>query len=163
MPLRRRARDAPPPPGGDPEPRPKRGTGGTRAAKRPASGPGRRVAPRVARTRVRLDNDARRAQLLELGAKIFSEKTYDEVSIDDLARAAGISKGLLYHYYPTKRDLYLAGLRQTAVELLARTDVAHLDLSPIDRIRRGVEAYLTFGGRAPTSPSCAAASARIRR
>ncbi len=93
---------------------------------------------------MRLDNDARRAQLLDLGLKIFSEKTYDEVSIDDLAKAAGISKGLLYHYFPTKRDLYLAGLRKTAADLLARTDVSQLELPPIERIRTGADAYLSF-------------------
>jgi AcrR family transcriptional regulator len=97
------------------------------------------------RARVRLDTDARRAQLLELGMKIFAESTYDEVSIDDLAKAAGISKGLLYHYFPTKRDLYLAGLREIAGDLLAQTDVSQLtELPPIERIRRGIDAYLTF-------------------
>jgi AcrR family transcriptional regulator len=96
------------------------------------------------RTRIRLDNDARRAQLLELGMKVFAESTYDDVSIDDLARAAGISKGLLYHYFPTKRDLYLAGLRRVAGELLERTDVSKLEAPPIERVRRGIDAYLTF-------------------
>ncbi|MBP6848431.1 MAG: helix-turn-helix transcriptional regulator, partial [Kofleriaceae bacterium] len=67
-----------------------------------------RVTKRRPGRRIRLDNDARRAQLLELGQKAFAERTYDEVSIDDIARAAGISKGLLYHYFPTKRDLYVA-------------------------------------------------------
>jgi AcrR family transcriptional regulator len=96
------------------------------------------------RTRIRLGNDARRAQLLELGMKVFAESTYDDVSIDDLARAAGISKGLLYHYFPTKRDLYLAGLRHVAGELLERLDVSKLDAPPIERVRRGIDAYLTF-------------------
>ena len=45
---------------------------------------------------------------------MFSERAYDEVSIDDLARAAGVSKGLLYHYFPTKRDLYVAALGEAA-------------------------------------------------
>ena len=76
-----------------------------------------RVTKRRPGRRIRLDNDARRAQLLELGQKAFAERTYDEVSIDDIARAAGISKGLLYHYFPTKRDLYVtltADARQVA-------------------------------------------------
>jgi len=111
--------------------------------------PARRTKVRVQRAsrraRVRLDTDARRAQLLQLGMKIFAESTYDEVSIDDLAKAAGISKGLLYHYYPTKRDLYLAGLRAIAVELLEKTDVSKLpDVAPIEKIRHGVDAYLSF-------------------
>lgn len=78
--------------------------------RRPTSNPPQR--------RVRLENDQRRAQLLGLGQRTFSERSYDEVSIDDLASAAGISKGLLYHYFPTKRHLYLAGLRATAEALL---------------------------------------------
>jgi AcrR family transcriptional regulator len=104
----------------------------------------KRRAGALRRPRVRLDNDARRAQLVALGMKVFAEKTYDEVSIDDLARAAGISKGLLYHYFPTKRDLYLTGLREISRELLERTNVHTLDAPPIERIRLGIDAYLTF-------------------
>ena len=94
------------------------------------------------RRRIRLDNDQRRAQLLELARRAFSDRSYDEVSVDDLARVAGISKGLLYHYFPTKRDLYVAGLREIADELVdAVTRVAD-DLPPIDRMRASVDAYL---------------------
>jgi AcrR family transcriptional regulator len=109
-----------------------------------------RRTPRAPRRRIRLDNDARRKQLVELATRAFSERSYDEVSIDDLARAAGISKGLLYHYFPTKRDLYVAGLRATADELIARTiAAAAIDLPPIDRMRAGLDAYLdTVSGHA---------------
>jgi AcrR family transcriptional regulator len=94
------------------------------------------------RRRIRLDNDQRRAQLLELARRAFSDRSYDEVSIDDLASVAGISKGLLYHYFPSKRDLYVAGLREIANELVdAVTRVAD-DLPPIDRMRASVDAYL---------------------
>jgi AcrR family transcriptional regulator len=92
--------------------------------------------------RVRLDTDERRQQLLALGKAAFAERSYDEVSIDDIATAAGISKGLLYHYFPTKRDFYVAGLRKTSDELLARTTILPSDLPPIDRVRAGVDAYL---------------------
>lgn len=101
-----------------------------------------RVTKRRPGRRIRLDNDARRAQLLELGQKAFAERTYDEVSIDDIARAAGVSKGLLYHYYPTKRDFYLAGLRRTADELVAKVLAASEGKAPIDRVRAGLDAYL---------------------
>jgi AcrR family transcriptional regulator len=105
------------------------------AARRP------RPAPRAKR-RVRLDIDERRAQLLALGKQAFSDRTYDEVSIDDIARSAGISKGLLYHYFPTKRDLYVAGLREIAAELVFKTESVPQDLAPIDRVRAGIDAYL---------------------
>ena len=96
------------------------------------------------RRRVRLDTDERRAQLLALGRQAFSERAYDEVSIDDIATAAGISKGLLYHYFPTKRDLYVAGLREIADDLVAKTTDVPQDLAPIDRMRAGIDAYLDF-------------------
>lgn len=103
------------------------------------------TAPRRAtrpKRRIRLDNDERRAQLLALARKAFSDRSYDDVSIDDLAREAKISKGLLYHYYATKRDLYVAGLREIADELVEKTINIPRDLAPIDRVRAGVDAYL---------------------
>ena len=92
--------------------------------------------------RVRLDNDERRAQLLQLARAAFSDRAYDDVSIDDLARAARISKGLLYHYFPTKRDLYVAGLREIADELIERCTKIPFDLPPAERVRAGLDAYL---------------------
>jgi AcrR family transcriptional regulator len=94
------------------------------------------------RRRIRLDNDQRRAQLLELAKRAFSDRSYDEVSIDDLAKVAGISKGLLYHYFPTKRDLYVAGLREIADALVDAVIQVSEDQPPIDRIRHSVDAYL---------------------
>src|SRR3569623_1819861 len=84
------------------------------------------------RPRVRLDNDARRAQLLLRARKAFSDRSYDEVSIDDLAREAKISKGLRYHYFPTKRDLYVAGLREIAEELVLTLTSVPRELPPAD-------------------------------
>lgn len=102
----------------------------------------RRVRGLVRPRRIRLDNDQRRAQLLELARRAFSDRAYDDVSIDDLARVAGISKGLLYHYFPTKRDLYVAGLREIADELVEAVTRVPDDLAPIDRVRTAVDAYL---------------------
>src|SRR2546423_15285903 len=98
--------------------------------------PPRRAIRRAARAtarpkrRIRLGTDARRMQLLALARAAFSDRAYDEVSIDDLAREAKISKGLLYHYFPTKRDLYVAGLREIAGELVAAITSVPLDLPP---------------------------------
>jgi AcrR family transcriptional regulator len=94
------------------------------------------------RRRIRLDNDQRRAQLLELAKRAFSDRAYDDVSIDDLARVAGISKGLLYHYFPTKRDLYVAGLREIADELVDAITRVPVSLAPIEQVRVSVDAYL---------------------
>ena len=105
-------------------------------AVRPARGPAR------PRPRVRLETETRRAQLLALGRRAFSDRAYDDVSIDDLARVANISKGLLYHYFPTKRDLYVAGLREISDELVEAVTRVPEDLAPIDRVRTSVGAYL---------------------
>jgi AcrR family transcriptional regulator len=100
-------------------------------------------AVRTAARRARMPVDARRAQLLDLALRCFAEKSYDEISIDEIARAARISKGLLYHYFPSKRDFYVAGLRHAADKLLA---VIEPDVSlPADqRLRAGLRAYLDY-------------------
>jgi AcrR family transcriptional regulator len=101
-----------------------------------------RRAVRARPRRVRLDNDQRRAQLLGLAKAAFSNRAYDDVSIDDIAREAKISKGLLYHYFPTKRDLYVAGLREIASELVQAVTSIAGDLAPIEQARAGLDAYL---------------------
>src|SRR6476660_4542202 len=102
------------------------------------------AAARQPRRRIRLDNDERRAQLLQLARKAFSDRSYDDVSIDDLAREAKISKGLLYHYFPTKRDLYVAGLREIADELVAKVSQVPGTLPPPELVKEGITAFLDY-------------------
>lgn len=73
--------------------------------------------------RTRLQVDIRRQQLLELGLQLFANRTYDGLSIDEIAKAAGVSKGLLYHYFPSKRALYVAAVSAAAEQLLEETDI----------------------------------------
>jgi AcrR family transcriptional regulator len=93
--------------------------------------------------RTRLDVEERRKQLVALGIELFAERTYDDVSIDELSQAAGISKGLLYHYFPTKRDFYVATVKQAAQELLDRTATPE-GMAPLERLRAGLDAYLDY-------------------
>jgi AcrR family transcriptional regulator len=93
--------------------------------------------------RKRLDLDERRSQLLALAKAAFSVRSYDEVSVDELAHAAGVSKGLLYHYFPSKRDLYVATVQQVADELAARL-TPDATLPPIEQLSRTLDAYLRF-------------------
>jgi AcrR family transcriptional regulator len=90
-----------------------------------------------------MENDERRAQLLAMGRAAFSTHSYDEVSIDDLAKKAKLSKGLFYYYFPTKRELYIAGLEETAQELVTKLvgTVPH-DLPARERAMISVDAYL---------------------
>jgi AcrR family transcriptional regulator len=70
----------------------------------------------------RLDVDARRAQLVELGERLFTSHAYTELSMARIAKEAGISKALLYHYFPSKQAYFEATLRTAAEELRDRTE-----------------------------------------
>jgi AcrR family transcriptional regulator len=70
----------------------------------------------------RLQTDERRRLLLDRATELFATHGYDELSMAKLARAAGISKALLYHYFPSKRELFVAALTDAAEELRARTE-----------------------------------------
>lgn len=100
-----------------------------------------RVAPKAPRER--LDTDARRAQLLAIGLEVFARQPFDEVSIEDLAERAAISKGLLYHYFPTKRDYYAAVVREAARQLVTLTDLPEA-MPPAQRLMGGLSRYLSF-------------------
>ncbi len=63
------------------------------------------------RKRAVLSREARIQSILEASQRVFSSRPYDEISIDDIAAEAAMSKGLLYHYFASKRDLYLETLR----------------------------------------------------
>ena len=65
------------------------------------------------RRRTRLESDARRKQILDAAREVLSTRPYSEVSMSDLADAAGVARGLLHHYFGSKRDLYLALVRDT--------------------------------------------------
>jgi AcrR family transcriptional regulator len=61
--------------------------------------------------RRRLEPDARREQILECAVRLFGERSYEDVSTADIAREAGVARGLLNHYFGTKRELYLDVVR----------------------------------------------------
>ncbi len=110
----------------------------------------RRPAPRgpVARRsepppRQRLDLEVRREQLLGAAFELFAHRSYDEVGIEDVARAAGASKGLLYHYFPTKKDLYRAAVQRGADLLLERTTTPE-GTPPLERLELGLRAYFAY-------------------
>jgi AcrR family transcriptional regulator len=109
-----------------------------------AARPARRVRDaRRKRVRLRLDTDERRAQLVALGLEQFGTRSYDDVSIDEIAAAAGISKGLLYHYFPTKKAYYAAVVREAARELLDQTEMSE-ELPPLERLHQGLDAFLSY-------------------
>jgi AcrR family transcriptional regulator len=90
---------------------------------------------------VSLPADARREQLLEVGAEMFASRAYDEVEIGDVAKAAGVSRGLLYHYFPGKRAFYAAIVEAHAEELARVTET---DVKGLDSLRSVIDAYFDY-------------------
>ncbi|MEU9003045.1 TetR/AcrR family transcriptional regulator [Streptomyces sp. NPDC048551] len=70
--------------------------------------------------RRRMGVEERRQQLIGVALELFSNRSPDDVSIDEIAAAAGISRPLVYHYFPGKLSLYEAALRRAADELADR-------------------------------------------
>ncbi|MDP9134048.1 MAG: TetR/AcrR family transcriptional regulator, partial [Actinomycetota bacterium] len=91
----------------------------------------------------RLDVDERRRRLLALGAELFARHAYDELSMARIAREAGISKALLYHYFPSKQAYFAATLEQAATEL-AQATAPDPALPPVEQLAGSLDAYLTW-------------------
>jgi AcrR family transcriptional regulator len=74
---------------------------------------------------------------------MFSGRSIDQVAVEEIAEAAGISEGLLFHYFPTKRDYLVAVVRAAADELLAVTDPDPA-LPVADGLRAALDAYVDY-------------------
>lgn len=72
-------------------------------------------------SRRRLTPDERRSQLIDVGARLFAQRPYDQVQMDQVAASAGVSRALVYRYFSTKRDLFAAVYQRAADELAAAT------------------------------------------
>jgi len=95
--------------------------------------------------RQRLHVDERKSQLLDLAIDLFGDRSYEEISIDEFAKQGGISKGLLYHYFPSKRALYVAAVKHAADRLLQKTKVEQSSRpGRHDALRQGLAAYLRY-------------------
>jgi AcrR family transcriptional regulator len=89
----------------------------------------------------RLDVDERRRRLLELGTDLFARFSYDELSMAGIAREAGISKALLYHYFPSKQAYFAAALEERAAEIAAVSE-PDPSLPPLEQLTGSVDAFL---------------------
>ena len=106
----------------------------TATAPRPTPAGGRRT---------RLSPDERRSQLLDLGVRLLATRPLDEISIDLLAEQAGISRGLLYHYFGSKTDFHEAVVRRAADDLIAQTAPPGTG-DPVERLRVSMDAYVAY-------------------
>ena len=71
--------------------------------------------------RRRLAADDRRRQLLGIGLSKLVDKPIQDLSMDEVAAEAGISRGLLFHYFPTKTDYYVACIAAAGRRMLRNT------------------------------------------
>jgi AcrR family transcriptional regulator len=101
-------------------------------------------------SRRRLSPEDRRTELLALGAEVFGQRPYDEVRIDEIAERAGVSRALMYHYFPDKRAFFAAVVRAEGERLFDATNTPpEPGQSLFDRLREGVLAYVRYDEEHP--------------
>jgi AcrR family transcriptional regulator len=99
----------------------------------------------MAEQRRRLSPEDRRSELLALGADVFGQRPYDEVRIDEIAERAGVSRALMYHYFPDKRAFFAAVVKAEGERLFEATNTPpQPGLSLFEQLRAGVLAYLEY-------------------
>ena len=100
--------------------------------------------------RRRLSPEDRRAELLALGAEVFGKRPYDEVRIDEIAERAGVSRALMYHYFPDKRAFFAAVVKDEADRLYESTNKEPVaGLTMFEEARMGVLAYMAYHDQNP--------------
>jgi AcrR family transcriptional regulator len=98
------------------------------------SRPARRKLPRAERER----------QMLQIAAGVFGRRGYHAASMDEIARACGVTKPMLYAYFESKDGLYLATVDRMGRELVAAVEALLEEPDPRARLRRGVDVILRF-------------------
>ena len=97
----------------------------------------------------RVSNE-RYQSILKAAERLFGEKGYQGVSIEEIARTAGVSKGLVIYHFGSKEDLLVQVLRQGTAVLFSQLDMAIQDHKTAkDKIRAAVEMYLTIASAGP--------------
>ncbi len=94
-------------------------------------------------THTRMSREQRRAQLIDLGVQAVTASSFDEVSVEQVADAAGISRGLLFHYFPTRRD-FLVAIAEAGAQQLLDVTAPDPDLDPLAQLRVGMAAYVDY-------------------
>lgn len=93
--------------------------------------------------RQRLTPADRRDQLLAVGARLFAAHPYDDVQMEQVAEAAGVSRALLYRHFPNKHALFAAVYRQASDRLLAETRIDPAE-SLVDQLVQGMDVHLDY-------------------
>ncbi|MEC3952184.1 TetR/AcrR family transcriptional regulator [Nocardia sp. CDC153] len=93
--------------------------------------------------RVRLSPAERRQQLITLGVEMLRERDLDDISVTEIADRAGISRGLLFHYFSSKQDFQVAIVRQANADFLERT-APDRNLDLFSMLRDAIERYIDY-------------------
>ncbi|MEW2015682.1 TetR/AcrR family transcriptional regulator [Rhodococcus sp. NPDC076796] len=93
--------------------------------------------------RKRMTPAQRRAQLLEIGSALFAERPYEDVWIEEVADLAGVSRGLMYHYFPSKREFFVEIVRTESERNLDLT-APDTSLPVLEQIAAGLDAYISY-------------------
>ncbi|OZC59851.1 TetR/AcrR family transcriptional regulator [Rhodococcus sp. 06-470-2] len=93
--------------------------------------------------RKRMTPTQRRAQLLEIGSALFAERPYEDVWIEEVADLAGVSRGLMYHYFPSKREFFVEVVRTESERNLDLT-APDTSLPVLEQIAAGLDAYISY-------------------
>ncbi|QNP63630.1 TetR/AcrR family transcriptional regulator [Streptomyces genisteinicus] len=93
--------------------------------------------------RQRLTPDQRRAQLLDVAAALFAAQPYEDVTMEEIAERAGVSRALLYRHFPGKRELFAALYAQVAGQLLASTRVDPAETFT-EQLTEGLDAHIAY-------------------
>ncbi len=92
-------------------------------------------------------NARRKERILESASRLFAEQRFDEVLMEDIARAAGVGKGTLYRYFRDKEELYsavvFAGLADLKEQLGSRLAAA---ADPVEKLETALRAIVVFLG-----------------
>lgn len=93
--------------------------------------------------RTRLSPEARRAQLVELGMRMLATRSIDEVSVEEIADQAGVSRGLIFHYFGSKQGFLLAVVSHLSEQMLDAT-APDPSLDPLGQLSHSLTAYLDY-------------------
>ncbi|MFE9119465.1 TetR/AcrR family transcriptional regulator [Streptomyces sp. NPDC007172] len=88
-------------------------------------------------------SQVRRSELIATGRKLFADTSYDALSMDDIAKQAGVAKGLIYYYFKSKRGYYLAIVEDSVADLVSRAG-SDTDLPRAERVHRTIDGYLRY-------------------
>lgn len=93
--------------------------------------------------RKRLSPDQRKTQLLDIGSRLFADRPYEDVWIEEVADLAGVSRGLMYHYFPSKRDFFAEIMRVESARILEMT-APDTSLPVTEQVAAGLDAYIRY-------------------